>query len=127
MQNSMWLDRPLTRKVYPYVWSCLLFYCLESARTPSGLALCSRPLIVFANVVANDRKSPPTTCLRECPASSYARIPEAAMTETDIRDSIKQSIARITGIPPNEISDSASYHDDLGLDSLSMLEIAVDA
>ena len=49
------------------------------------------------------------------------------MTETDIRDSIKQSIARITGIPPHEISDSASYRDDLGLDSLSMLEIAVDA
>jgi len=49
------------------------------------------------------------------------------MTETDIRDSIKQSIARITGIPPSEISDSASYRDDLGLDSLSMLEIAVDA
>ena len=49
------------------------------------------------------------------------------MTENDIRDGIKQSIARITGIPPDEISDSASYRDDLGLDSLSMLEIAVDA
>jgi acyl carrier protein len=49
------------------------------------------------------------------------------MTEADIRDSIKQSIARITGIPPDQISDSASYTDDLGLDSLSKQEIAVDA
>ena len=44
-----------------------------------------------------------------------------------IRDTIKQSIARITGIPAEQISDTASYSDDLGLDSLSMLEIAVDA
>lgn len=49
------------------------------------------------------------------------------MDEHVIRDSIKQSISRITGIPPDEISDTASYRDDLGLDSLSMLEIAVDA
>lgn len=49
------------------------------------------------------------------------------MDENAIRDTIKQSIARITGIPHDEISDTASYRDDLGLDSLSMLEIAVDA
>ena len=46
------------------------------------------------------------------------------MDDDLIRDSIKQSIARITGIPPDEISDAASYRDDLGLDSLSMLEVA---
>ncbi len=44
-----------------------------------------------------------------------------------IGDIIKQSIARITGIPPDQIADTASYDKDLGLDSLSMLEIAVDA
>jgi acyl carrier protein len=44
-----------------------------------------------------------------------------------IRDNIKESIARITGIPPGQIADTASYRDDLGLDSLSMLEIAVNA
>ena len=44
-----------------------------------------------------------------------------------IRDTIRQSVARITGIPPDQISDTASYTDDLGLDSLSLLEIAVDA
>ncbi len=49
------------------------------------------------------------------------------MDTNAIRDNIKQSIARITGIPPDQISDTASYADDLGLDSLSMLEIAVDA
>jgi acyl carrier protein len=49
------------------------------------------------------------------------------MDENVIRDSIKQSITRITGIPLDEISDTASYGDDLGLDSLSMLEVAVDA
>ena len=49
------------------------------------------------------------------------------MDANAIRDNIRQSIARITGIPPDDISDTASYSDDLGLDSLSMLEIAVDA
>jgi acyl carrier protein len=49
------------------------------------------------------------------------------MNPTLISDTIKQSIARITGIPPEQISDTASYHTDLGLDSLAMLEIAVDA
>ena len=49
------------------------------------------------------------------------------MDEDAIRDSIRQRITRITGIPADQIADSASYSDDLGLDSLSMLEIAVDA
>jgi acyl carrier protein len=59
--------------------------------------------------------------------SAMRGCPEAPMDQNVIRDSIKQSIARITGIPPDEISDTASYRDDLGLDSLSMLEVAVDA
>jgi len=49
------------------------------------------------------------------------------MDANAIRDTIKQSIARITGIPPDEIGDHASYRTDLGLDSLAMLEVAVDA
>ena len=49
------------------------------------------------------------------------------MDANAIRDTIKQSITRITGIPRDQISDTASYVEDLGLDSLSMLEIAVDA
>jgi acyl carrier protein len=49
------------------------------------------------------------------------------MNTDEIKASIKSSIARITNLDPNEISDSASYKDDLQLDSLTILEIAVDA
>lgn len=47
------------------------------------------------------------------------------MDVEEIRAQIKQSIAAVTGIDPNEIGDSTSYKDDLGLDSLSILEIAI--
>jgi acyl carrier protein len=43
-----------------------------------------------------------------------------------IRTQIKSSIATVTGMDPTEVGDSASYRDDLGLDSLSILEIAID-
>jgi acyl carrier protein len=39
---------------------------------------------------------------------------------------VKQIIGNITGISPDSMSDSASFVDDLGLDSLAILEIAVD-
>jgi acyl carrier protein len=42
-----------------------------------------------------------------------------------IRTTIKQAIHQVTGIDAATISDSASFTDDLGLDSLSILEIAV--
>ena len=42
-----------------------------------------------------------------------------------IRGRVKQSISQVTGIDAATISDSAAYVDDLGLDSLSILEIAV--
>lgn len=48
------------------------------------------------------------------------------MENEDIKATIKQSISRVTGIAADTIADSASYEDDLGLDSLSILEIAVD-
>ncbi|HKD14895.1 MAG TPA: acyl carrier protein [Candidatus Angelobacter sp.] len=48
------------------------------------------------------------------------------MDTQSIKTIIKQSISRVTGIPAETISDSASYEGDLGLDSLSILEIAVD-
>ena len=44
-----------------------------------------------------------------------------------IRDNIRQSICRITGISPEEVGDHSDFVLDLGLDSLSLLEIAVDA
>ncbi len=49
------------------------------------------------------------------------------MTSAYIREEIKKCIATVTGIEVDEIADDASYDDDLGLDSLSVLEIAVHA
>ena len=43
----------------------------------------------------------------------------------EIREIVKQAISKVTGIDSAAISDSASYEQDLGLDSLSILEIAV--
>ncbi len=43
-----------------------------------------------------------------------------------IRETIRESVHRITGIAPTEIQDTSSYREDLGLDSLSALEVVVD-
>ena len=48
------------------------------------------------------------------------------MEAQTIRQSIKQIISNVTSIPSAEIPDDASFRDDLDLDSLSLLEIAVD-
>lgn len=48
------------------------------------------------------------------------------MDSEEIRSKIKQIIANATNIDPAKIEDNASYKDDLGLDSLTMLEISVD-
>jgi len=42
-----------------------------------------------------------------------------------IQTKVKEVIQQVTGIDPATISDSARYVDDLGLDSLAILEIAV--
>ena len=47
------------------------------------------------------------------------------MDAAAIREQIKGHISTITGIPVSQIGDSASYDEDLGLDSLSMLELSV--
>ena len=49
------------------------------------------------------------------------------MSTDEIRTKVKRSIAKITSISFEEIPDQASYKDDLQLDSLTILEIAVDA
>ena len=49
------------------------------------------------------------------------------MSTDEIRARIKKSISTITNISPDEITENASYKDDLKLDSLKILEIAVDA
>jgi len=43
-----------------------------------------------------------------------------------IRETVRESVNRITGIPTTEINDDSSFRDDLGLDSLSALEVMVD-
>lgn len=49
------------------------------------------------------------------------------MTTDEIRAGVKQSIASIANLDAAEIGDEASYKEDLMLDSLTILEIAVDA
>ncbi len=48
------------------------------------------------------------------------------MDIVQIRAKIKEIIANVTNIDPEEIGDDASFVDDLQLDSLSLLEIGVD-
>ena len=43
-----------------------------------------------------------------------------------IRTKVKQVISNVTGIAADEIPDSANFREDLDLDSLSLLEVAVD-
>jgi acyl carrier protein len=51
---------------------------------------------------------------------------DSTMDERDIRNKIKAAIAQISGIEAADIADTASFTDDLGLDSLVLLEISVE-
>jgi acyl carrier protein len=48
------------------------------------------------------------------------------MEPATITDKVKNIVANITGVPLESIKDSATFVDDLGLDSLAILEIVVD-
>lgn len=48
------------------------------------------------------------------------------MEPVAITNKVKESICKVTGCSVDSISDSAAFVDDLGLDSLAILEIAVD-
>lgn len=48
------------------------------------------------------------------------------MDEQKIRHKIKAAITKISDIALEDIADTASFGDDLGLDSLVLLEIAVE-
>ncbi len=48
------------------------------------------------------------------------------MQAAEIKAKIKQIISNVTSIDPGEIGDDASFTEELGLDSLSLLEIGVD-
>lgn len=47
-------------------------------------------------------------------------------TDVEIRQAIHASVNRVTGIAPADIQDSSTFREDLGLDSLSALEVMVD-
>ena len=49
------------------------------------------------------------------------------MSTDEIRAAVKQSVACIADLDVREIGDDVSYKEDLQLDSLTILEIAVDA
>jgi acyl carrier protein len=48
------------------------------------------------------------------------------MDSAGITAIVKQTIGAVTGIESRSIADSASYKEDLALDSLAILEIAID-
>ncbi|PON18576.1 acyl carrier protein [Candidatus Entotheonella serta] len=48
------------------------------------------------------------------------------ISTVEIRDKIKTAIANISDVYPKDITDDASFTEDLGLDSLILLEISVD-
>jgi len=47
------------------------------------------------------------------------------MDREQIRQVVKNLIAKVTDLPPEKIADNASFRDDLELDSLAMIEIGV--
>ena len=50
---------------------------------------------------------------------------DAQITADDIRNEVRKLVAEITEREPSEISDSAHFVDDLGLDSLMAIEMMV--
>jgi len=48
------------------------------------------------------------------------------MDVAQMKEKIKEIIANVTSIDPTEIGDATSFTEELGLDSLSLLEIGVD-
>lgn len=60
----------------------------------------------------------------ECVRAGGERVPQ--MDADEIRACVKHSIASIANLDPASIPDDASYKKDLSLDSLTILEIAVE-
>ncbi len=48
------------------------------------------------------------------------------MDVVEIKAKVKEIIANVTSIDPSEIADGASFTQEMGLDSLSLLEVGVD-
>jgi acyl carrier protein len=54
------------------------------------------------------------------------REEEGLMDRQEIRAEVKRLIGKVTSLEPDEIADSATFREDLELDSLAMIEIAVE-
>ncbi len=52
-------------------------------------------------------------------------MPETTFTEDEIRAEIKRLVANVTEREPEEISDTAHYMDELGVDSLMAMEVMI--
>jgi acyl carrier protein len=65
-------------------------------------------------------------CENPQPAAFPRQLGEHMTDVNQIRQTIRESVHRITGIAPTEILDTSSYREDLGLDSLSSLEVVID-
>ena len=48
------------------------------------------------------------------------------MSEDQIRQRVKAAVANVCGVSASQIGDNAHFVDDLGLDSLSVIEAAVE-
>ena len=48
------------------------------------------------------------------------------MNRDEVRAEVKRLIGKVTSLDPEEIPDTATFRDDLELDSLAMIEIAVE-
>ena len=48
------------------------------------------------------------------------------MNELDIRRTIKEAVANVCNIALEDIGDAASFKEELGLDSLALLELSID-
>jgi acyl carrier protein len=65
----------------------------------------------------------------QLPAGVSPEAPAGAVPpwgEEEIRAQVKQAIAKVCKIDPAAIGDGAAYREDLGLDSLSILETIVE-
>lgn len=47
------------------------------------------------------------------------------MTETQVREKVKQLIVQVSSVPMEKIHDTSNFVEDLGLDSLALLEVGV--
>jgi acyl carrier protein len=76
---------------------------------------------------ARQRRPPDASHLTDHGKAGSKTEEQSRMNTDEIRAAVKQSIANIANLDAGEIGDDASFKEELQLDSLTILEIAVDA